>query len=65
MQQSMKKNQIGMVIGYILAVSVATIILYSILKILHKLPSSWNILSITGIVILIAALAAIIKRLTR
>ena len=62
MQPSIKKNNVGIIVGFILAASIATVILYFILKTLDKLPTSWSISHIVLIVIAIAIIAAITSK---
>lgn len=65
MQPTNEKNKVGFLIGYMSAATLATIILYTILKLLDKIPQNWTILHVAGIIFTIALLAAGVKRALR
>ena len=55
-------ERIGKVIGYIIMYFIFTTILYFILKILDKLPGTWDYFHIMAITITIALTGILIKR---
>ncbi len=60
-----KIEKIGEGLGYVFSYFLFTTILFFILVILNKFPESWSYFHIMGIVILIAATGATIRRLLK
>lgn len=52
----------GTKVGYVLGYLIFTTVLYFILKILGKIPESWNYLHIAAITLMITLIGIIIKR---
>ena len=56
-------ENVGKVLGFLIAYLLFTAILFFVLKIAKKIPSSWNIFCVAGITLSIAFLGIIIKKL--
>lgn len=61
-EQDKSIEKMGRVLGYIFAYFLFTIILFSMLSFLNKIPDSWSHLHIMIITLIITFIALIIKR---
>ena len=61
--QTVKRT--GMIVGYALSYIFFTVMLYTLLFLLKKLPPSWSVIGIVTVTSSVALLGAIIKRLLK
>ena len=59
------EEKYGKIIGYVIAYLIFTTILFFILKVLNKMPESWNYFHIMAITLLIVFVGIFIKKLLK